>query len=390
MSSPAADRSDWLLEEGWVYLNHGSFGPSPRVVVEARERWTRRLESQPMRFLVREMEDLLDASRKTLAGFVGTSPDNIEFMDNATFGMNVAARTIPLGAGDQVLLTDHEYGAVMRIWRERCKETGAELVVRALPEPLSDPQELVDTFFEAVNEKTKVIVVSHVTSQTSAVFPVAEICREARRRKIPVCVDGPHAVAMVPVNLDAIDCDFYCASCHKWLCGPFGTGFLYVAPRWQQRVRPAIVSWGGSVSGREKHWRDEFVWLGTRDPAPFLAVADAVTYLEAAGVETFRTHSHALVKEARGRIEQLTGEAALLPDSEDWYGTMITLPLPGGGEEGHQHGRRDPLQTALWEDYQIELPVFSWKRRRFLRVSCHLYNTREDIDRLLDALGQLL
>ncbi len=390
MSTSEIDRSAWDLDPETTYLNHGSFGPTPRRVIESRERWSRRLAAQPMRFLVREMEQHLDESLAVLANFIGTSPRNLVFVDNATYGMNVAARSIPLGAGDRVIVTDHEYGAVMRIWRERCRETGAAFSVQSLPDPLGDVPSLVNAFFDGVTSETRVIVLSHVTSQTAAIFPVKEICRAARRRNIAVCIDGPHAIAMVPVNLDDLDCDFYCASGHKWLSAPIGSGFLYVAPRWQHRLVPPIISWGGSVSGRPACWQDEFLWQGTRDPAGFLAVADAVRFLETAGVARFREHGHRLAAAARAGLQELTGLPALLPDSPDWYGTMIAMPIPGEVAESHQHGRRDPLQTALWRDHGIEVPVYAWKRRRFLRVSCHLYNTDADVEKLLAALRQLL
>jgi isopenicillin-N epimerase len=384
------DRRDWTIDPDVTYLNHGSFGPSPSRVQEVRRAWTERLETQPMQFLTRDMEPALSEAMEPLARFVGAEAKDLTFVDNATFGMNAVARTLQLSKGDEVLFTDHEYGAVMRIWRERCKEAGAHIVVRRLPDPLSDRQQLIDQFLEGISERTKMIVISHVTSATAAILPIEDICRAARRIKLPVCIDGPHAVAMTPLNLAELDCDFYCASCHKWLCAPFGTGFLYVAPRWQHRIKPAIVSWGGSVSGRDPSWQDEFNWVGTRDVAGFLAIPEAIACLKEHGIDAFRQQCHELVVRAGERIAQLTGMAPLLPVSTDWIGTMMTLPIPGEVEEGQQHGRRDPLQVALWERFKIEIPVYTWKGRRFLRVSCHLYNTEKDIDKLESALKTLL
>lgn len=384
------DRTDWTIDPEVTYLNHGSFGPSPRRVQEVRRAWMERLETQPMQFLTRDMEPALSEAMEPLARFVGTDPKNLAFVDNATFGMNAVARTLPLSKGDEVLFTDHEYGAVMRTWRERCKETGARIVVQKLPDPLTDRQQLVDRFLEGITERTKMIVISHVTSATAAILPIEQICRAARRMKLPVCIDGPHAVAMTPLNLSELDCDFYCASCHKWLCAPFGTGFLYVAPRWQHRVKPAVVSWGGSISGQDPAWQDEFNWVGTRDVSGFLAIPEAIACLEEHGVGAFREQCRRMAVQAGERIVQLTGMAPLLPVSADWMGTMMTLPLPGEAEEGQQHGRRDPLQVALWERFRIEIPVYTWKGRRFLRVSCHLYNTEEDVDKLESALTTLL
>ncbi|MBD3672152.1 MAG: aminotransferase class V-fold PLP-dependent enzyme [Planctomycetaceae bacterium] len=383
------DRADFTLDKDVIYLNHGSFGPSTRRTQEARRYWIDRLEQQPMRFLTREMEPALQNAMEPLAALVGTDPKNMTFVDNATFGMNVVARTIPLSRGDEVLLTDHEYGAVMRTWRQRCRETGAEMVVKKLPDPIEDRQEIVDEFLSGITEQTKVIVISHVTSATAAILPVQEICQAARQLKIPVCIDGPHAVGMIPVNLEQIGCDFYCASCHKWMSAPFGTGFLYVSPRWQHRVKPAVISWGGSVSGQPASWQDEFNWIGTRDVSGFLAIPEAIRCLEEHGWERFREQTHDMVRNAAQRIETLTGQGPVVPDDRSWYGSMVAIPIPGPITEGEQHGRRDPLQVALRDDYRIEIPVYTWKQTRFIRVSSHLYNTEDDINQLLQALERV-
>ena len=408
-------RSHWSLRPGVTYLNHGSFGPSPRVVSEARQAWTDRLESEPMDFLVRQMEEHLDAARDCLGKFVGTHGRNLVFVDNATFGMNVVAHSFPLTAGDEVLATDHEYGAVLRIWRQQCQKTGATLIVRKLPARLDSIDELIETLFAAVTARTRLIVVSHVTSPTAVILPVREICAKAKTLGLAVCIDGPHAPAAVDVTIDKFGCDFYAASCHKWLSAPFGSGFLYVHPRWQGKARPNIVSWGHSLSGRPANWSDEFTWSGTRDPAAFLAVPAAIEFLEGlnravaaepqsatarreasfgagdtrSGVDYFRRWSHDLVRYAREQIVRLTGLEPLVPDSPEWYGTMIALPLPDAVREPHE-GHMHPLQQALWDRHQIEVPIVDWQGRRFVRVSCHLYSDRGDVDRLVDALRGLL
>jgi len=182
-----------------------------------------------------------------------------------------------MSAGDEVLMTDHEYGAVVRSWRQRCQETGASLVIGRLPQPLESVDQVVDALFAGATPRTKLLVVSHVTSKTAVILPLREICARARRLGIPVCVDGPHALAMAPVEIDRLGCDFYAASCHKWLSAPFGSGFLYVHPRWQPSARPSIVSWGRTLSGQSSGWMDDFIWSGTRDPSAFLSVPAAIT-----------------------------------------------------------------------------------------------------------------
>lgn len=361
-----------------------------------------------MDFFMRQFDRRLEDARERLAAFVGCRAGHLLFVDNATFGMNVVARTVPLAAGDEVLMTDHEYGAVLRIWRQRCQAMGASLVIGKLPQPLTAADEVVAELFAGATPRTKLLVVSHVTSKTAVILPLRKICARARELGIPVCVDGPHAPAMVPVEIDRLGCDFYAASCHKWLSAPFGSGFLYVHPRWQQSAQPSIVSWGRTLSGQSSGWMDDFIWSGTRDPSAFLAVPAAIEFLEdllagdsreiaeiggdpatVDGIQVFRDHGHALAQQARLQISEFTGLEPLVPDSPEWHGTMISLPLPDSVREAPAEYMH-PLQEALWEKFRIEVPVVNWQGRRFIRVSCHLYNSATDIDYLTDALRALL
>jgi isopenicillin-N epimerase len=405
-------RSLWNLPEDVAYLNHGSFGPSPIVVQESYEHWTRQLEQQPMNFFLREMEPALEESLAVLANFVGTSRGNLVFVDNATFGMNIVAASTRLDTDDEVLVNDHEYGAVTRLWLRTCQQAGARLVTCELPASDFHNESIVESVFARVTSRTKLIVVSHVTSPTALVMPVEEICRRAKELGIPVCIDGPHAVAMLPLNLRKLDCDFYTASCHKWLSAPFGSGFLYVAPRQQKRIRPAVVSWGGSIGGRQPGWKDEFNWLGTRNPAAFLATADAIRFLQSttssrSDMQTQEfaepTKPHTMLDEFQQRSRQLTqlaitelartiaakpliNEQALRSDS------MVSLVLPAElfptetsvGKAGHRH----PLQDWLWQQHRIEIPLVAWRDQLLIRVSAHLYNSAAEYSQLAGAVRE--
>ncbi len=321
----------WDLRPDVIYLNHGSFGPSPRVVIEERCRWYRELEAEPMDFFTRRLEAALAEARAALAKFVGTSGDNLIFVDNATWAMNVVAESCDLQPGDEVLLNDHEYGAVHRIWERRCRERGAKLVVAKIPTPLRTVEDVIEPLFAAITPRTKLLVFSHVTSPTAIIFPAAEICRRARERGVMTCIDGPHALVMTDVQLDQLDCDYYCASNHKWLCAPFGSGFLYVHPRHQSGVQPVVTSWGRSYPpDLAPAWHNEFTWGGTRDCSAYLATPKAIEFIESVGVATFREHAHRLARQAREQITQLTGREALVPDDPTWYGSMISLPIPPG------------------------------------------------------------
>jgi isopenicillin-N epimerase len=409
-------KAQWNLRPDTIYLNHGSFGPPPRCVREARQKWQDAIDSQPMDFFVRQFEPAWLAARERLAGFVGAPPGDFIFVENATVGMNIVADSFPLAAGDEVLLTDHEYGAVQRIWQRACEKAGATAQTIVLPLPFRSTDETVDAIFAAVTDRTRQIVVSHVTSPTAVILPVAKICRRARQRGIAVAIDGPHAVAQVPLDISALDCDFYTASCHKWLSGPFGSGFLYVAPRQQRHVRPPVLSWGRIPPTKIESWSDEFVWSGTRNPAAYLAVPAAIEFLEEVGLDNFRARTHWLAQYARRRLVELTGLAPLVPDDSAWYGSMAHVPLPKkvegtgvptawvGVPSSVNDGTRrvpttladegcpvsNPLQHTIWRRLGIESPVVEFRGRRYLRVSCHLYNDTWQIERLVSGLAELL
>jgi isopenicillin-N epimerase len=372
----------WRLRPDTTYLNHGSFGPPPEEVRQARLRLAEELDRQPMDFFVRRFEPAWRAARARLARFIGAPEEDLVFVENATMAMNTVAASFPLGAGDEVLLTDHEYGAVGRIWERAARARGAVVKTARLPLPFRDTDETLHALFADATERTRLVVASHVTSSTAVRLPIAGIGARARERGIALCVDGPHAPVQVPLDVAAIGCDFYTASCHKWLSAPFGSGFLYVAPPRQAQVRPPLLSWGRLLPKVPESWSEEFCWSGTRDPSPFLTVPAAIDFMERAGLEFFRSGSHELARHARLRLVELTRLDAIVPDSPDWYGSMALVPLPPG----------DPyaLQSALWERGGIEVPITLWGGARHIRVSCHFYNDRSQIDRLVALLGTLL
>lgn len=372
----------WDFDPEILYLNHGAFGASPRVVEAARAKVQRRLESQPMRFLVREMGPALADTRARLGQFVGAAGDDLVLVPNSTYAMNIVANGFPLSAGDEVLLNNHEYGAVNNIWQRATKRAAAKVVQQDLPVPFTTVAAFVDQLFAGVTERTKLIVVSHITSPTAVIFPVAEVCRRAREREIPVCVDGPHAIATLPLDIDSLQCDFYTASCHKWLCAPFGSGFLHVRRDRRSCIAPPIQSWGNPFPGSEPSWRDEYEWFGTHDPSAMVAIAAAIEFMESYGLQKFREETHATARYARQQITALTGLPPLTPDDSSWYGSMVAVPLPPGDCED--------LQRRLLENHKLEVPIVDFHGSRLIRVSCPAYIGREAIDLVVEALRQEL
>jgi isopenicillin-N epimerase len=376
-------RCHWQLRPGTIYLNHGSFGPPPQPVKAARAAWQQRLDEQPMDFFVREFEPAWHAARARLAEFVHCDAADLIFVENATAGMNVVASSFKLQPGDEVLLTDHEYGAVLRIWQRACAEAGAAPpVIAQLPALFGDPQETVDAITRATTPRTRLLVASHITSPTAVILPIREIIRAVQQLGVAVCVDGPHALLQAEVNLQELAADYYTASCHKWLCAPFGSGFLYVDKRHQAAVRTPMLSWGRIFPEDRAVWSDEFVWTGSRDNSPYLSIPTAIDFFAPLGQQEFARHTHQLAQYARQQLVQLTGLEPIVPDDPAWYGSMAHVPLPPGN--------RRALQDALWREYGIEVPIVDWNGRRWIRVSCHLYNTRDEVDTLVRALDKLL
>lgn len=382
--NPAELRRRWSFKPGVTYLNNGSFGPCPKPVFDAQISWMSRLRAEPCEFFIRDSGRLLERARDRLGRFLGVPGSDLIFVVNATTGGNMVARSLRFLPGDVVLTTDHEYGAMLRMWEMILGEVGAKLVIRPVPFPLSDPAQVVDALTSDIPPRTKLIFLSHVTSPTALIFPVKAVCERARRAGVPVFVDGAHAPAMFPMNLADIGADYYTGNCHKWLCAPFGSGFLHVRPELQNTLRPLIISWGKMPLRDDQAggWPGDFEWLGTRDFSPFLATETAIEFFEEIGIDRVAEYDHDLARHAREKIAGVTGIAPSCADSPALYGAMCAAVMPPGD--------RGALQDALWNRFGIEVPVFEWNGRRILRTSTHVYNSRQEIDELAIALRQVL
>lgn len=375
--SAAADQ--FLIRSDLTFLNHGSFGACPRPVFEVYQEWQRRLEADPVEFLGRRLTGLLYEAQEALAAYVGTQTEQIVFVENATFGINIVAHSLALEPGDEVLTTDHEYGASDRIWRFLCGQRRVRYLTQSLPLPLTSEEEFLEHFWRGVTPRTKVIFLSHITSPTALIFPLEKICQRARAAGILTVVDGAHAPGHIPLHLDRLGVDFYVGNCHKWLCAPKGAGFLYARPERQALLQPLIISWGWeSLTPSISLFQDYFGWLGTKDPASYLSVPAAIAFQREHDWESVRQACHELASSARQRLSALVGSEPLCLDRPQWWGQMCAVPLPNGDAPA--------LQRYLRETWNIEIPVFSWQGRRLIRLSLQGYNRPADVDRLLTAL----
>jgi isopenicillin-N epimerase len=377
-------RRQFLLDPKVTFLNHGSFGATPKPVFRAYQRWQRELERQPVEFLGRRHNDLMKTARGALAAYLGSSAENVVYTQNDTIALNIVARSLKLGPGDEVLGTDHEYGALDRTWRFLAKERGFTYRTQPIPLPLTTAADFAKAFWHAVTPRTRVIFLSHITSPTALIFPVELIVGRAREAGILTIVDGAHAPGQLPLSLDSLGADFYGGNLHKWLCAPKGAGFLYARPEVQHLLKPLVVSWGyESDTPSGSAFVDYHEWWGTRDIAAFLSAPAAIDFQQTHHWDEIITACHDLAVESQRRICNLTGLAPLHTDSERWFRQMFTAPLPANADIL-------ALKTRLYDEYDIEVPFIAWKDRKLIRVSIQAYNSRRDVDRLLRALKACL
>lgn len=389
-----AIRSEWLLDPAYVYLNHGTVGAPPRRAFEAQERIRREVECQPARFLLRELSAIavggpraepprMRAAAGRVARFLNAEGKDLVFVDNATTAINAVLRSFPFRAGDEIVISDHAYGAIRNAAAFRARETGAVVRDVALPGPPFEAARIAEAYAAALSPRARLLIVDHVTSESALILPIETIVAEAKARGVRVLVDGAHGPGAVPVDLSAlgaIGADWYAANLHKWAFAPRSCGILWAAPERQEELHPPVISWG---IGRG--FLAEFDWVGTRDPSAWLATPAALDWFEELGAEAVREHNRALARRARSLLTERWGTEPAAPEA--MTGPMTTIPMPERlGSEPEDAARvRDRL---LFED-RIEVQVHAWRGRIWARVSAQLYNDDDDLERLAAAVAAL-
>ncbi|MAG55895.1 MAG: aminotransferase [Planctomycetes bacterium] len=384
----------WSLDPEVTFLNHGSFGACPREVLDHQSELRARLERQPVGFFVREYYPLLDAARERLGEFLGADPEGLAFVNNATAGVNAVVNSFPLTAGDEVLVTDHEYGACRNALDLAAERAGARVVVATIPFPVGSEDEIVAAILDRCTSRTRLAMIDHITSSTALVLPIARMVRELSQRGIETLVDGAHAPGMVPLRIDEIGPAYYTGNAHKWICAPKGAAFLWAREDRRATLRPAVISHGATIPpGDRSRFRHEFDWTGTHDPTAWLSVPKAIRVMESmvpGGWAEVRRRNHDLVLEGR----RLACAALDIPPPapESMIGSMATVPLPDGEPGRPSPLYVDPMQERLWQEHRIEVPIGPWPAppRRVLRISAQLYNHITDFEKLVRCLMEAL
>ncbi|HEY0160159.1 MAG TPA: aminotransferase class V-fold PLP-dependent enzyme [Thermoanaerobaculia bacterium] len=370
-------KQHWTLDPAITYLNHGFAGATPRVVLEKQSEYRERMEREPVRFLTRELEPLLDEARGLLASFLGADPAGLAFVPNATAGVNAVLRSLDLDKFDELLVTTHEYNACRNALDYVAGLAGAKVVVVEIPFPIEGPEVVVERVLAAVTDRTRLFLIDHVTSQTALVMPVERLVRELAARGVDTLIDGAHAPGLLPLDLQALGAAYYAGNLHKWVCAPKGAAFLYVRENRRRSVHPLSISHGANSPRTDRsRFLLEFDWTGTFDPTPWLSVPVALAFME--DWPDVMRRNRALALAARDLLCASLSVPAPAPD--EMLGAMAAVPLRDGPAES--------LQDALLFEHQIEVPVIPWPAapKRLVRISAQLYNELADYEKLAEAL----
>jgi isopenicillin-N epimerase len=371
-------RHHWLLEGDCIFLNHGSFGATPKVVLAAQSKWRSRMEAQPIRFIDRELGGHLRAAASELAAFVGAKGEDLVFVENATAGINAVVRSLDFLPGDQIVTTNHAYAAVRKTLSYVCQRSGASLVEANIPFPLDREDEVVEAVANVLNPNVKLLVVDHVTSPTALVMPVAKLVALARSHHIPILIDGAHAPGMLPLQLEELGADWYAGNCHKWLFAAKGCGFLWVKPERQNDIHPVVISNGFGTG-----FHAEFDWVGTRDYGAWLAITDAIAFHQhlssELGTELY-AHNHDLALWAAQMLAQTLAQP--LPAPLNMLGAMATIEIPAQNADWDCR----QIHDHLWSKHQIEVPIIPFDHKLWVRVSAQAYNEAKEYEALANAL----
>jgi len=380
----------WTFDPSRVFLNHGSFGACPDFIIEEQRMWQDLMEKEPVQFFEELMPDLLTKSRTALGEFLSCDANDLAFVSNATSGVNTILRSLHFKQGDEILVPNHAYQACRNTIDFVASRWGAKVVEVAIPFPIDGPQVVIELMKSACSERTKLVMIDTVTSPTGLRMPFEELTEFFEGRGVEVLLDAAHGIGMIPLNLEKLGASYVTSNCHKWLCAPKGSAFLYVRSDKQNKIQPLTISHGHTFPlGETTRFRHEFDWTGTQDISGWCAipaVIEGMAKLIDGGWETIMQHNHDLAIQGRDILCKRLGIEQPCPD--EMIACISTIQLPGEIPAKEKMYEPDPLHHLLSKKYNIQVPVWSWPspEGRYLRISAQLYNSIEQYELLADAL----
>lgn len=375
-------KSQFLLDPKIAYLNHGSFGACPKPIFDDYQKWQRELESEPVQFITKNAFGYLKESKLMMANYIGCRAEDFFFTPNPTTAINVIMRSLMLEPGDEILATDHEYGAMDRTWNFYTKNAGAKYVRANITLPIASKEQILEQFWSNYSDKTKVIFLNQISSATALIFPVKEICDKARSLGLITIVDGAHVPGHIDLNISQLDPDFYTGTAHKWLLTPKGSSFLYVKKQHQPMLDPLVVSWGyESDNPSESQFLDYHEHQGTRDISAYLTLPAAFRFLEANDWKTESSRCKQMILDNYQRFCDLLDTQPICPITSEFLGQMCSIPI--------RTDHPAALKELLFEKYKIEIPIMKIGPHTFIRISLNAYNSSDDLERLYAALSEI-
>lgn len=369
----------FYLDPTITFLNFGSFGACPKPVFEQYQQWQLLLEKEPVQFIAVNGPAYLQTAREALATYVHADANDLVFVTNPSYAVNIVAKSLQLKPGDEILATNIEYGACDKTWEYYCDKAGAKYIKQHIGLPLISQEAFVEEFFKGLTPNTRLIFISHITSATALILPIKKVCDKAKELGIPVFVDGAHAPAQVDLNIKELNPEFYTGACHKWMMAPKGASFLYAKKNAQQALEPLVISWGfNRQTWHEQSFIDFHQMQGTRDFSAFLTVPAAIDFMKANHWKEVSAACKKMVLEEAPRFCSLLNTTPLAPLNTDYIGQMLSLQINSTQPE--------VLQRALFLEHRIEIPVMRLGDKVYIRFSINAFNSREDLNRLYAAL----
>ncbi|MBL0013726.1 MAG: aminotransferase class V-fold PLP-dependent enzyme [Flavobacterium sp.] len=375
-------KSQFLLNPEITFLNHGSFGACPKPILENYQYWQKELEWEPVQFIQKKAPKYLQSAKDALANYIGCSADDFFFTANPTIAINTIMRSMDLQPGDEILTTNHEYGAMDRTWNFYCEKSNAKYIRQNISIPVQSKESLLEEFWSGYTSKTKIVFLNQISSATALIFPVKEIIQKAKALGLITIIDGAHAPGHINLNLTELDPDFYTGTLHKWMLAPKGCSFLYVKRERQKEIDPLIVGWGyQSENPSNSRFLDYHQHQGTRDISAFLTAPAAIQFLTDHNWKEQSAISKQLILENYQRFCTLLGTQPICPISSEFLGQMCSIPINTNNPVG--------LKEILYSEYKIEIPIMKIDHGTFIRISLNAYNNPADLDTLFDALSSI-